>query len=85
MDDNKHPPFGVYLTPTGNLRYFYQKEVQFPQQGSAILWHIDEGKKSVIRIGNFKTSIAVEFKMSIGWPVLEERACLKGCEYLGEL
>lgn len=70
----KPPPFGVYLSPTGKLKVFYETETH---------WILDEGKIVKHPVFRFRTYVVKE--MSKGWPVLTWRGDLKDCEYLGEL
>ncbi len=71
---SKTPKDGVWISKTGKLKVF---------TACTQSWIIEEGQ--IMKHPLFRIKIAVEKSMSIGWPVFEDAACLRNCEYLGVL
>ena len=73
--------FGVYVSPHGKLKYFYER---FDERVERKYWMLDTGiRKSSLLFYNLK--IPFEHQMSPGYPVFEEAVLLKNHEYLGPL
>lgn len=78
MNDIK---FGIYVSPHGKLKYFYE---EFDERVNQNYWKLDTGLKKASLLFRF-LKIPFEHQMNVGYPVFEEAVLLKNCEYLGEL